>query len=169
MPGVLDSAILVVALLRARAGWRRGFVSQVLDLAGFAAAALLAYRFHCVLAIAWRGVGMSEGWAKVAGALTAFVPVIAAVAFVGWKLGKITRQPGLNLTNRLLGAGLAVLVAAVGLSLLQVLLALAPIGGADRVLRSAPTASALLDLAEPAARGLQRLAGLVLPGGGCRR
>lgn len=162
MVGFVDSALLAVAAFRARAGWRRGFVAQALDVAGFGVALVLAYRFWCVLAGPWARLGLSPGWASVAGALTAFVPVIVAVAITGWKLGRITRQPGLNLTNRLLGAALALLLAAVAFAFLESLLP------ARVLMPRGSTSGAILSAVEPAMHAVGSLVRAVLPAG-CAR
>lgn len=103
---LFDLAALSLALALARSGWRRGLVSMVTDLVGFTSAVVLAVRFHRAPATVASALGMSDGWAAVAGGVAIFAPLIALTALVGSKLGRVTAKPGLRMTDRT--AGLAV-------------------------------------------------------------
>lgn len=155
----VDTFILLLVLGLARAGWRRGFASQVIDLVGFSAAVVAALRFHDLAAAGWRAVGLGGGAASLAGGLTIFVPLIVAVAIVGAKVGRVVMQPGLRMTNKLAGVALGITWAAVGVTfaLLVAQVAPVPLGLADAVRRS-PTARLLLDVADPVTGVLQRIA-----------
>lgn len=159
MFALIDLSVLILVAGLARAGWRRGFASQAIDLVGFTVALLLAIRFYGPVAVPYRALGASDGWAALAGGLTVFVPLIIAVAVVGAKVGRVVMQPGLHLTNRLLGIGFGVAWAAVVLTFVLLVSQFAPVplGISDAVRRS-PTARLLLSSASPATRLLQGVA-----------
>jgi uncharacterized protein YkwD len=155
---VVDAFVFFLVLGLARAGWRRGFTSMAIDLAGFTVALLLALRLHGVPATAFRLV-WSDGWAALAGGLSIFVPLIVVTAIVGSRVGRVMLQPGLRMTNKLLGVGFGVAWAAIALTfaLLVTQFAPAPLGLSDAVRRS-PTAKLVLSAAAPVTRLLQGVA-----------
>jgi hypothetical protein len=122
------------------------------------AAILLALRFLGLPASLLRIVGLGWGWSVVSGAAAVFIPVVAVVAYIGWRASKLTRQPGINLTNRLLGAALGVLSAGIALSFVLGLTPLLPLGNVAEVVR-APAARAIMAASAPLARSLEAVAG----------
>ncbi len=155
----IDTAVLLLVLGLARAGWKRGFVTQAIDLVGFTVAVILALRFHPLTSLPFAWLGLSAGWAGLAGGLTIFVPLIVGVAIVGAKMGRVARQPGLHATNRVLGIGFGATWAAVvaTFAMLVTQFAPVPVGLSDAVRRS-PTARVLLSSNSPPAKLLQRAA-----------
>lgn len=146
----VDLFILLTTAGLARAGWRRGLAAQAIDVFGFGAALLLAVRLHAAPAEPFRWVGVSEGWASLWGGLVVFVPLIVAVAWVGAKVGRVMMQPGLRMTNKVLGVAFGVATAAVVLTFVLIIgnVAPVPLGLAQAAARS-PLGGALLDLAAP--------------------
>lgn len=155
----IDSFVLLLVLGLARSGWRRGFAHQVIDLVGFVVAVIAALRLYPVLAAPYRAFGLDAGPAALAGGLTVFVPLIVAVALIGRKAGRIVAQPGIRMTNKLLGLGAGVATAAVGLTVILSAARALPVPEAltDAVRRS-PTAGVLLDAATPLTRALEAVA-----------
>jgi uncharacterized protein YkwD len=153
-----DVLILGVVLGLARAGWRRGFVSQAIDLVGFALAVLATVRLYPFTRIAFDLV-LSEGWAAAAGGLAVFVPLIVLTAIVGAKAGRVAMLPGLHLTNRIagIGFGAALGIAVLTFALLVIQFAPVPLWLSDAARRS-PASRLLLSAGSPVAGALEGVA-----------
>ncbi|NIR36702.1 MAG: CvpA family protein, partial [Actinobacteria bacterium] len=86
-------------------GWIRGFVKELLDLAGLVLGVIVAFRlsgpFGDVIADRF---GVTPEWARIGAGIALFIIVGLGLAVVAHLLGKVMRLPGLNLSNRLLGA-----------------------------------------------------------------
>lgn len=118
-------------------GWLRGFVRELLDLAGLVLGVALAFRLSGPIGdfLADR-FDVTPEWARLGAGIALFVLVGAALAVAASLLGKVMRLPGLNLANRVAGAAFA---GAWGLTL--VLLAVALL----RALPSPPAVDEALD------------------------
>lgn len=155
----VDTAVVLLVLGFARSGWRRGLTSATIDLVGFGIAALLAVRFSDLLAGLYRWMGLSGGWARLAGGLTIFVPIVVATAAIGWTVGRVVRLPGLRMTDRVLGLGAGILTAAIVLAVGLVVAKAGPVPDAvTGAVERSPTASLFLDLTSPVTDPLQRFA-----------
>ena len=89
-------------------GWLRGFVREAMDLAGLVLGIVAAIRWNGDVARWLSGwAGATPGLARVIGAIVVFLAVGAAAAVGAHYLTKVMKRPGLNLSNRLLGLGLA--------------------------------------------------------------
>ncbi|HVL82098.1 MAG TPA: CvpA family protein [Actinomycetota bacterium] len=159
MFALVDLALLGACYTLARVGWRRGFATQALDLFGFGIGLIAALRFYRLPAAPLRWVGVGPGTAYVVGGALIFVPIIIAVALLGLKVNRVTWQPGIHLTNRVVGAGFGVALATTAMTFLMLVSQLAPLplGLSDAVRRS-PSGRLLLSSAFPATRILQRVA-----------
>ncbi len=165
----VDTAVVLLVLGFARSGWRRGLTSAAIDLVGFGVAAILAVRFSGLLAELYLWIGLSEGWARLAGGLTIFIPIVIGTAAIGWTVGRVVRLPGLRMTDRVLGLAFGILTAAVVLAVGLVVAKAAPVPETlTEAVERSPTAGAFLDLTSPVTDPLQRFAerhvGHILPG-----
>ena len=90
-------------------GWLRGFVKELLDLAGLVLGVLLGFRLS-------EPVGnffvdrfdVTPEWARIGAGIAIFVVIGTIVSIFAHYLGRFVQLPGLNLSNRLLGSGFAV-------------------------------------------------------------
>jgi uncharacterized membrane protein required for colicin V production len=150
MPAFVDIAILLAVLGVARSGWRRGAVFFLIDLVGFAAAVIVAVRFHRLPAGVFEALGADERWALVLGGLTIFIPLIVLVAKVGSRLSRAMYKPGLLSLDKILGATIAAAFAltavVVGLLFLRSVL---PSGASEFLTRSS-IASGVVEASAPA-------------------
>ncbi len=90
-------------------GWARGFVKEAMDLAGLLLGLAVAFRLSSAAGAVVGGIlGSSPAISRVIGGLALFVIVGGAAAVVAHYLHRVARLPGLALSNRLTGAGLAV-------------------------------------------------------------
>lgn len=166
---LVDTAVVLLVLGFARSGWRRGLTSAAIDLVGFGVAALLAVRFSGAVGALYRTIGLSDGWAAVAGGLTIFVPIVVGTAALGWTVGRVVRLPGLRMTDRVLGVAFGVLTAAVVLAVGLVVAKAGPVPDVlTRAVERSPTAGLFLDATSPVTEPLERFAerhvGRVIPG-----
>lgn len=114
--------VLAIGLLLVR-GWYRGFIREGMDLAVLVVGAVLAFRLAGPVGSVVAAVSdISPDVARFIGGILVFFAVgIAGAIGVRW-LEQTTRLPGLNVANRIGGAGLA---AAWGLFLTTIFLTLA--------------------------------------------
>jgi len=141
----IDAAIGAVLLLAFFLGWRRGLVTQLVSLASLIIAWYAAYRLTPVFLPhleRWlppevlSGIGHYEtrlsgfDWEQPLLKVLAFILIVLAVklslTLLGYLLNAIAKVPGLNGLNRLAGAVLAVLEAAVLVGLLVYALSAVP-------------------------------------------
>lgn len=99
----LDIVILGVVLLSALIGLLRGLFKEVLSLASWLAAFMLALYFAPVLAERLEGQ-LADGSVRLAAAFVAiFLGTLLAGALVQWLVGTLVRTTGLTGTDRFLG------------------------------------------------------------------
>jgi uncharacterized membrane protein required for colicin V production len=122
---IIDVAlVLVVALLLLR-GWYRGFVREAMDLAGLLLGIVAAFRLGpAVGSVLESMAGISNGAARLIGGIAVLVVVGIGAALLTRLIERHARLPGLNLINRVGGAGLAM---AWGVFLATLMLSLAVI------------------------------------------
>ena len=107
-PTVLDfllGSFLVFLFLR---GWARGFVKELMDLLGVIIGLAVAFRLSPAAGAVVSGIlGSSPTVSRIIGGLVLFAFVGGAAAILAHYLQRVARLPGLALSNRLTGAGLA--------------------------------------------------------------
>ncbi|MCJ7755084.1 MAG: CvpA family protein [Thermoanaerobaculales bacterium] len=128
-------------------GWVRGFTREAMDLVGLIIGIALAFRFSGLLGDAlaeWLGVSPELG--RLAGGLALFL-VVGVLASIGAHyLQRVFTLPGLALTHRLLGGGLALAWALFMAILLLSLLVVLPLpDGVGERIDESKVASALTD------------------------
>ncbi|WP_058303196.1 CvpA family protein [Gorillibacterium timonense] len=141
----IDATIGAILLLAFVLGWRRGLITQLISLGSLIIAWYAAYRLTPALVPhleSWlpqelaEGIGHYEerlsglGWEQPLLRALAFILIVLAVkvalTIAGYLLNVIAKAPGLNGANRLAGAILALLEAAVLVSLIVYALSAAP-------------------------------------------
>ena len=149
---------LAAVLIR---GWIRGFVKEVLDLLGLVLGVALAFRLGGPLGdfLADR-FDVSSEWARLGSGIALFIVVGLAMGLAAHWLGTVVRLPGLNLANRLLGAGFAaawvLVIVLLAVSMLRVL----PMPSAvDAALDESVIVSTVADPESLAQRAFQSVAG----------
>jgi uncharacterized membrane protein required for colicin V production len=116
-------------------GWMRGLVRELLDLVGLVLGAAIAFRLSGPVGdFVTDRFGFTSEWARLGAGVLLFLAVGFGLGLVARALSRVMELPGLNLANRVGGAGFAT---AWGVLLLTVLVALAgvlPVGGLDDTL-----------------------------------
>ena len=124
---LFDYLVIAALLASALLGLMRGFVREVLSLAGWALAGLIAYRF-CGAAANWLPERMPGG--ELARDVVAFVALFAlTLIIVGWfaaLLVQLLKTVGLSGLDRVLGCGFGVLRGVLVLIVAMTLAALTP-------------------------------------------
>jgi membrane protein required for colicin V production len=162
---VIDFVIgagLVALLVR---GWRRGLVRELLDLVGLVVGAWVAFRLSGPVGD-WvtDRFGVTSEWARLGAGVLLFAAVGVGLGLVARALSRVMDLPGLNLANRLGGAGFAL---AWGLLILTVLVAVAavlPLGGLGRALSESRIVAAVAGPGSLPSRMLERVAGRPIAG-----
>ncbi|HUP15535.1 MAG TPA: CvpA family protein [Acidimicrobiia bacterium] len=125
-------------------GWVRGLVRELLDLVGLVLGAAIAFRLSGPIGdFVTDRFGVTSEWARLGAGVLLFVGVGLALGLVARALSRVMELPGLNLTNRVGGAGFA---AAWGVLLLTIVVAVAgvlPVGGLDDTLAESRIVGAL--------------------------
>lgn len=89
-------------------GWARGFVKELMDLLGVIFGLAIAFRLSPAAGAVVSGVlGSSPTVSRVIGGLVLFAIVGGAAAIAAHYMQRVASLPGLALSNRLTGAGLA--------------------------------------------------------------
>ena len=103
----LDLIILLCLALLGLRGWFRGFVREAMDLVGLVVGILLAFRFGpSVGRVIEAMAGLSPDAGRLAGGIVVFVLVGVGTAVVTRIVERKVALPGLNLMNKVGGAGL---------------------------------------------------------------
>jgi uncharacterized membrane protein required for colicin V production len=142
-------------------GWLRGLVREAFDLAGLAVGIILAFRLGSSTGtLIGELTGLSAEASRLAGGLVIFLLVGLLAAVAAHYLQRMVSLPGLNMPNRLGGAGLAltwgIFLATIVLSLLVVL----PVPPAlAQQVEGSVVARALTEPESPSRRLFQTLAG----------
>jgi uncharacterized protein YkwD len=122
---MIDILLIVLVLLLLLRGWFRGFVREAMDLVGLLVGIVLAFRFgSAVGSIVEAMAGVSDDTARLIGGVVVLVVVGVGAAVITRLIERHARLPGLNLINRVGGAGVAV---AWGVFLATILLSLAAV------------------------------------------
>jgi uncharacterized membrane protein required for colicin V production len=105
---VIDVLVLLVFAALLLRGWYRGFVREAMDLAGLVLGTLLAFRIGGVVGSVITAMsGISPDAGRFIGGVIVFVGTGVGAAILTRYLERHARMPGLNLMNRVGGAGLA--------------------------------------------------------------
>ncbi|MCP4251389.1 MAG: hypothetical protein GY778_30505, partial [bacterium] len=89
-------------------GWARGFVKELMDLLGVIFGLAVAFRLSPAAGAVVSGIrGSGPTLSRIIGGLVLVAIVGGAAAIVAHYLQRVARLPGLALSNRLTGAGLA--------------------------------------------------------------
>lgn len=141
-------------------GWIRGLVREFLDLVGLVLGAVVAFRLSGPIGdFVTDRFGVTSEWARLGAALLLFAGVGFALSLVARALSRVMDLPGLNLANRIGGAGFA---AAWGVLLLTILVAVAgvlPVGGLADTLAESRIVGAITGPDSLPSRLLARVAG----------
>lgn len=108
----LDIILLVLLLIAAVAGWRKGIIVQACGIAGLVLGILFAMRFSRRIG-GWLGAG--EELSSVLGFVVILVVSILVLALIGYLFKKVFRLTGFGIIDRL--GGLALSVVKIGLLL----------------------------------------------------
>jgi uncharacterized membrane protein required for colicin V production len=105
---MLDVLLIgALALLLVR-GWYRGFVREAMDLVGLVLGTVLAFRLARPVGTVVEAMsGMSPDASRLTAWIVVFVAAGIGAAFAARAIERAARLPGLNLMNRVGGAGLA--------------------------------------------------------------
>lgn len=142
-------------------GWLRGLVKEVLDLAGLVLGVIIAFRLSGPFGdFVSDRFDVTPEWARLGAGIALFLIVGIGLSVVAFWLGKVMKLPGLNLSNRMLGAGFAV---AWGITILLVLVSITralPLPSAvDETLDESVVVHAIASPGAPPQRLFQTLAG----------
>lgn len=89
-------------------GWLRGLIRELFDLAGLIVGLAVSFRLSGPLGdFLSEAFGVTPEWARIGSGVALFVIVGVVMAVAAGALTKVMRLPGLNLANRVFGAGLA--------------------------------------------------------------
>ncbi len=108
----LDIILLVLLLIAAVAGWRKGIIVQACGIAGLVLGILFAMRFSRTIG-GWLGAG--EELSPVLGFVVILVVSILVLALIGYLFKKVFRLTGFGIIDRL--GGLALSVVKIGMLL----------------------------------------------------
>ncbi|MFY8126351.1 MAG: CvpA family protein [Hydrogenophaga sp.] len=125
--GWLDGTLWVVLAFSVALGALRGLIREVVSLAAWVLAFLLA-QVHAETVAAWLPAGLSVPVVRLAaGFALIFIGVAVAGALLSWVLGRFLQAVGLRPIDRILGAGFGLargLVLLLGVTLMVVALGL---------------------------------------------
>lgn len=149
----------IFALLALRGYWR-GFVREAMDLAGALAGLILAFRFSYPTGDALSSVVGASPWAArlISGGLI-FVGVGVVASVIASRLQKWVDAPGLRLSNRLAGAGLALLWGGLVTTIILSLGLLIPIKSIEDTIGRSGLAAALIETDSPTQKILSFISG----------
>jgi membrane protein required for colicin V production len=123
----LDLFLLLLLLLSALLGLWRGLVRELLALAGWVAAFVLAQSLADWTAAQLPLQGFAEPLRHAAGFITVFVLVAFGAALLSWLIASLVESVGLRPVDRMLGAGFGLLRGLVMLLALALLVNMTPI------------------------------------------
>ena len=110
-----DILTLVALVWAVISGWRSGFISQLLSLAGMILGIILALRYGAAVGAMF---GIDSRFSVVAGFLITFVAVLIVATILSRLLAKVLSFIGLGWVNTLLGIVLSIVKGLVVLSML---------------------------------------------------
>ncbi|MGH8927238.1 MAG: CvpA family protein [Acidimicrobiia bacterium] len=121
-------AVLVGLLVR---GWTRGLIRELLDVVGLVLGVALAFRLSSPVGdFLTDRFGVTSEWARLGAGVILFFGVGFGLSMVARSFTRVMQLPGLNLANRIGGAGFA---GAWGVVVITVLVAVASVLPIDRL------------------------------------
>ena len=157
MIDLVIGAALLGLLVR---GWMRGLVREVLDLIGLVLGAAIAFRLSGPIGdFVTDRFGATSEWARLGAAVLLFAGVGFVLSLVARALSKVTDLPGLNLANRIGGAGFAVAWGILLLTILVAVVGVLPVGGLEENLAASRIVAAVTGPDSPPSRLLAKVAG----------
>jgi uncharacterized membrane protein required for colicin V production len=142
-------------------GWMRGFVREAMDLVGLVVGIALAFRFSGLVGdglAEWLGISPEMG--RLVGGVAIFIVIGIGASVTAHYLHRVFTLPGLALTNRLFGGGLALAWALFVAMLLLSLLVVIPLpDSVGENIEDSNVASALTDPESVPQRVFHALAG----------
>lgn len=112
---ILDIILLILLIVSAVSGYRKGIIVQVCGIAGLLLGIYIAFRFSTMLG-QWLGAGAEFG------PVLSFIILLIVVILVLWLAGKLIKKlfhaTGLGIVDRIGGLALGVIKVALVLSLL---------------------------------------------------
>lgn len=120
-----DLIVIVIVVGLGLLGFKRGFVKELIETVGAVIAAMIAYRYHTIVA-QWFNISLnSNWWAKFAVFFGTFLVVMIIIAVVGHLLKRFIKSIHLGMYDRLAGFMLGgikggIVVAAISLALLWI-------------------------------------------------
>ncbi|MGA8516255.1 MAG: CvpA family protein [Burkholderiaceae bacterium] len=127
----LDWVFLAVLLLSTLLGTWRGLVAEVLSVAGWIAAFIVAQLFATTVGQFLPMQGFSDGLRYAAGFACAFIGTAFAAGLVTWMVKKLIESVGLRPVDRTLGAAFGLVRGAVLLLAASTVVAMTPMKDAD--------------------------------------
>lgn len=126
-------------------GWLRGLVKEAVDLIGMVLGVVVAFRLSEPFGdLASVRFDVSPEAGRLGAAIALLLLVGAGLSVAAHYLTKVMKLPGLNLTNRLLGAGLATLWGVlIALAVITTARALSPSPGFDQALATSAVVEAV--------------------------
>jgi len=157
---VLNIVLGAIFALLALRGYWRGFVREAMDLAGAFAGLILAFRFSYPTGDALSSVIGASPWTTrlITGGLI-FVGVGLVASVIAARLQRWVDAPGLRLSNRLAGAGLALLWGGILATILLSLGMLIPIKAIEDTIDGSAVAAALIETDSPTQKILSLVSG----------
>jgi membrane protein required for colicin V production len=126
MNGV-DLALLAVLFLSTVLGLWRGLVYEVISVAGWVAAFVLAQAYAEPAGLWLPGEGFSPSLRMAAGFVLVFIGAAFAAGLVAWVVKKLVESVGLRPVDRILGAGFGLVRGGVLLLALAVVVSMTPL------------------------------------------
>lgn len=127
----IDIAIAVIILITALIGFMRGLVWMAIFLTTWTAAILLAIKYKDTVATELPIKLSSELMQTGLAALLIFLAVLLAGAIINYLMNKIITAIGLGAFDRILGAGLGVVLGGFAITLMIMLLSITELPGQD--------------------------------------
>lgn len=99
-----DVAVLMILVISALIGLWRGVISEVLSLAGWVAAFLVAREFAAEASPWMKSLVAQPEWRVAAAFIVLFIATLLGVMLLRWAVSSLVRAVGLGWIDRLLGA-----------------------------------------------------------------
>lgn len=123
----VDGCVIALVLLSVVVGIFRGFVREVLGLAGLALSVLIAWRFGVLLAPYLTMISTLLSVRVMAATVILFILSMIICTLLAYVIGRLVRGAGLGLADRILGGTFGVLRGVLIAALLVMLAAMTPL------------------------------------------
>jgi membrane protein required for colicin V production len=130
----LDIFIIVVLVVAAFFGWRRGVIGTVLTLVGLVVGVIVAGQTYSSLSSALASVIESDTWANVAAFAIVLVVIMAATSVLSKLLKKVLSLLMLGWVDNAAGMVLGLFMASLGLTAVIGVMGVVPFGSLDETL-----------------------------------